>query len=225
MLYLRFLLRLDLNHFIWVFLLLIFRFNINLIHYICLFFLLSFQFLQSLCLLLLLLLSQLLFFDPRLSYIFLFLLLSFFPLLSFFFFSLTHFDNSLHHFLFLFLLLLLLILDLQRNLHSLFDQRFFSLTLSLRQLTLLFFSIFRSWKCLLLSCCCSSWLSWFMLRIYRFPWKHLQSLLVQLSISLNHKLFERIEIFHSSDLINNLFMQRIRTSFITCIRKLFFCYS
>ena len=48
------------------------------------------------------------------------------------------------------------------------------------------------------------------LRLLSLASEHLDSLLVQLCVALNHESLESDEVIHGSNLINDLFMKRVR---------------
>ena len=151
--------------------------------------------------------------------------LFFYFVLPFLLFPLTHFNDPLHDlFLLLIYLLFLLLLFSQRHLHCLFHKLFLSPLFSLNHLLSNFdllsllcrcsrHWVLSGYRCLLLA---GLWL-W----LLSLAWEHLDGLLVQLCVALNHESLESDEVIHSGNLINDLFMKRVRWGLLTSHQELF----
>lgn len=115
-----------------------------------------------------------------------FLFLNF--VLPFFFLSLTHFNNSLHNLFFLLIYLLFLFLFFpQRHFHRLFHQFFFSSLFSFNHFLCNFDLLWLlCWSCLCWTLTSNLSLLWSRLLLLSLTSQHLDSLLIQLCITLNH---------------------------------------
>jgi hypothetical protein len=151
--------------------------------------------------------------------------LFFYFVLPFLLFSLTHFDDPLHDLFFLLIyLVFLFLLFSQWHLHCLFHQLFLRPLFSFNHL-LCNFNLLRLLSCCLwhrvlarLRCLFLAWLRLLLLSLATT--EHLDRLFVQFCVTLDHESLESDEVVDGSNLINDLFMERVSRCFLTSHQEL-----